>query len=76
MSLKLGETGSRSINAALAGFQPVTGNSFTVATAPDAASNAGRVIYLTNGSAGAACAAISDGNNWKVVAIGATISAT
>lgn len=51
--------------------------SFTVANAPTAASRgAGAMIYVTNGNAGAACLAISDGTNWKVVALGATISAT
>jgi len=55
--------------------QPKTGNTFTVATLPVAASNVGRVVYVTNGKAGAACAAISDGTNWKVVDIGATAAA-
>ena len=53
-------------------YQPLTGNTFTVATLPDAASNVGRVVYCSDGSAGSACAVISDGTNWKVVAIGAT----
>jgi len=75
MSLKRGQTGTTSINAELATKQPVTGNTFTVATAPAASANVGRVIYLSNGSAGSPCAAISDGTNWKVVAIGATIAA-
>jgi len=52
--------------------QPKTGNTFTVAELPAAASNVGRVVYCSNGSAGSPCAVISDGTNWKVVAIGAT----
>lgn len=35
----------------------------------------GAVAYCTNGNAGAKCLAVSDGSNWKVVALGATISA-
>jgi len=72
MTLKRGQTGSENINAT---FQPLTGNTFTVATVPAAADNVGRVIYVSDGSAGSPCAAISDGTNWKVVAIGATIAA-
>jgi hypothetical protein len=59
-----------------AAAQPRTGNTFNVAGLPNATLNVGRCVYVTNGSAGAACAAISDGTNWKVVAIGATVSAT
>lgn len=45
----------------------------TVANAPSAATaGAGAVIYLSNGNAGAKCAAMSDGTNWKVIALGAT----
>jgi len=32
------------------------------------------MVYCTNGNAGAACVAVYDGSNWKVVALGATIS--
>jgi len=38
------------------------------------ASPAGQMIYVTDGNAGAATVAVSDGSNWKVVALGATIS--
>jgi len=48
---------------------------YTVATVP-AGPEAGSMIYVTDGNAGAASAAIYDGTNWKVVALGATISAT
>lgn len=55
--------------------QDKTGNTFTVATLPAASANVGRVVYVSNGSAGSPSAAISDGTNWKVVAIGATVAA-
>jgi hypothetical protein len=38
---------------------------YTVATVPAAASNARNLIYVSNGAAGAACVAFSDGTNWK-----------
>lgn len=41
--------------------------SYTVATLPSAASNARTLVYVSDGSAGSACIAISDGSNWKVV---------
>ncbi len=47
--------------------QPKTGNVFTVATLPDASANTGRVVYVSDGSAGSATGAISDGTNWKVI---------
>lgn len=59
-----------------AAFQPKESATYTVATAPTAADNDGRVIYVSNGSAGAPCAAVSNGTAWKVIALGATISAT
>ena len=40
------------------------------------ASYAQRVVYCTNGNAGAACLAVSDGTNWLRVALGAAVSAT
>ena len=48
--------------------------SYTVATVPTGTT--GGMIYVTDGNAGAASAAIYDGTNWKVIALGATISAT
>lgn len=51
--------------------------SYSVATAPDAvAAGAGAMIYVTNGNAGSPCVGVSNGTNWKVVALGATISAS
>ena len=47
----------------------------TVANAPDAsAMQSGAVIFVSNGDAGAATLAVSNGTNWKVVSLGATIS--
>ena len=47
--------------------------SYAVSGVPPA-SPAGHVIYVTDGNSGAATVACSDGSNWKVVALGATIS--
>ena len=49
---------------------------FTVANVPAAADWKFRMIWVTNGNAGAACVAVSDGTNWKVIALGATIAAS
>lgn len=46
--------------------------SYDVGTVPAAAAHAGAMVYLTDGNAGAACVAVSDGTDWKVVALGAT----
>lgn len=51
----------------------VTLKSYNVAGVPSA-SPAGQIIYVTDGNAGAATVAVSDGSAWKVVALGATIS--
>lgn len=48
---------------------------YTVSSAPAAASYYGHVIAVTNGDSGALCLAVSDGGNWKRIALGATISA-
>ena len=47
--------------------------SYAVSGVPSA-SPAGQVIYVTDGDSGAATVACSDGSDWKVVALGATIS--
>ena len=47
--------------------------SYAVSGVPSA-SPAGQVIYVTDGNSGAATVACSAGSNWKVVALGATIS--
>ncbi len=48
---------------------------YTVANAPAATGLAGTLIYVSNGAAGAATVAFSDGTNWKRVDTLATISA-
>ena len=47
--------------------------SYAVSGVPSA-SPAGQVIYVTDGNSGAATVACSNGSDWKVVALGATIS--
>lgn len=39
-----------------------------------ASSWANGLVVCSNGNAGARCLALSDGTNWKVIALGATIS--
>jgi len=51
----------------------MTLKSYAVSGVPSA-SPAGQMIYVTDGNAGAATVAVSDGSNWKVVALGANIS--
>ena len=51
----------------------MTLKSYDVAGVPSA-SPAGQMIYVTDGNAGAATVAVSNGSAWKVVALGATIS--
>lgn len=49
---------------------------YTVAGAPSASSaGAGTVIYVSNGAAGSAILAFSDGTNWKRSDTGGTIAA-
>ena len=49
---------------------------YTVATAPSAATaGAGTLVYVSNGAAGAAILAFSNGTDWKRSDTGATISA-
>ena len=47
--------------------------SYAVSGVPSA-SPAGQLIFVTDGNSGAATVACSDGSDWKVVALGATIS--
>jgi len=49
---------------------------YTVASAPSASSaGAGTLIYVSNGAAGAAILAFSNGTDWKRSDTGATIAA-
>ncbi|MGB1651220.1 MAG: hypothetical protein ACPHEP_09340 [Acidimicrobiales bacterium] len=51
--------------------------SYTVANAPSASdAGAGTIVYVSNGAAGSAIIAFSDGTNWKRSDTGATISAS
>lgn len=50
--------------------------SYSVAQVPDALSNAGSVIYCSNGNSGAPCLAVSDGVSWKRIALGTAVSAS
>ena len=50
---------------------------YTVATAPSAATaGAGTVVYVSDGAAGSAILAFSDGTNWKRSDTGGTIAAS
>ena len=50
---------------------------YTVATAPSASSaGAGTLVFVSDGAAGSAILAFSDGTNWKRSDTGATISAS
>jgi hypothetical protein len=51
----------------------ITLKTYNVAGVPSA-SPAGQIIFVTDGNSGAATVAVSDGSNWKVVALGANIS--
>lgn len=49
----------------------------TVANAPAASLlGAGALLYVSNGDSGNPCLAVSDGTNWRRIALGATISAS
>ena len=49
---------------------------YTVANAPSASdAGAGTVVFVSNGAAGAAILAFSDGTNWKRSDTGGTIAA-
>ena len=49
---------------------------YTVANAPSASdAGAGTIVYVSNGAAGAAIMAFSNGTDWKRSDTGATISA-
>ena len=50
---------------------------YTVATAPSASSaGAGTVVYVSDGAAGSAILAFSDGTNWKRSDTGGTIASS
>lgn len=55
-------------------LEPIPLKSYLLADLPSAVANPYAVVYCLNGNAGSACVAVSDGTNWKVVALGATVS--
>jgi hypothetical protein len=55
---------------------PLNIKSYTVAEANALSSETGDVIYVSDGDAGSACLGVFDGSNFKVIALGATISAS
>lgn len=63
------------MSEANADFPLIHVEEFTVATVPTAANFKNRIIRVTNGAAGSNCLAISDGTNWKQIAVGANIAA-
>ncbi|WP_315729808.1 hypothetical protein [Bradyrhizobium sp. SZCCHNRI2010] len=73
-TLAHGQNGTRHINEAL--DEAVRHDHFTVATLPNAAVHADKIIVVTNGNKGAKCLAYSDGTSWLVIALGAAVSAT
>jgi len=67
---------SSGVSVAIAGStSTVSAPTHTVASAP-ASAVAGNIIYVTDGDAGSPCLGVYDGTDWKVVSLGATISAT
>lgn len=72
-TVKRGQIGSRSINAALADLETLP--EYAVVGAPDAADNEGKLIYVSNGAAGSPCLAYSNGTDWLRITLGAAIAA-
>jgi hypothetical protein len=65
-----GRTGSKSINSMMT--MPV----YTVATVPAAATYPNRMIVVSNGNAGVACLAWSNGTSWLRIVPGAAVAAS
>lgn len=63
------------IDASRAEFSiPTKVPTYTVAGLPSG--ETGDIAYCSNGDAGSACLVVYDGSNWKVIALGATASAS
>ncbi len=77
-NLGLGTIATQASNAVALTGGTISGTIMTLPTyavsGVPSASPAGQLIYVTDGNSGAATVACSDGSNWKVVALGATIS--
>jgi hypothetical protein len=65
-----GQVGNRAVNRAL----PLS--TFTVANAPPASENTGRMIYVSNGAAGQPCLAYSNGTSWLRILLGVAVAAS
>lgn len=80
--LKRGRSGTRSLNKNIidqldAAYAPLYLPTYTTATLPTpSAAIAGQLVRVSDGNAGAACLAECNGAAWKVIALGATCSAT
>ena len=66
---KFGEVGSRSL------IKSLKLSEYTVAGVPAAADHKGRLIYVSNGNAGAPCLAYSNGTSWLRIALGTAVAA-
>ena len=77
-NLGLGTIATQASNAVALTGGTISGNKMTLPSSAvrgvPSASPAGQVIYVTDGNSGAATVACSNGSDWKVVALGATIS--
>lgn len=77
-NLGLGTIATQSSNAVAITGGTISGTimtlpTYTVSSAPSA-SPAGKIIFVSDGNSGAATVAVSDGSNFKIVALGATIT--
>lgn len=82
MALNLGQVGTKSINKEITRLegeidtkQDATLPTYTVAGVPSAAANARKLIYVSNGNAGSATVAVSNGTIWINLVTGTAISA-
>lgn len=77
-NLGLGTIATQASNAVAITGGTVSGTimtlpTYSVSSAPSA-SPAGQIIFVSDGNSGAATVAVSDGSNFKIVALGATIT--
>ena len=72
--LAQGKNGSKAVQAAIDAASALP--TYAVAGLPSAASMAGKLVYVSNGSAGQPALAFSTGSAWKLVALGAAPSAS
>ena len=77
-NLGLGTIATQAANAVAIAGGTISGTimtlpTYTVSSAPSA-SPAGQIIFVSDGNSGAATAAVSDGSNFKIVALGGTIT--